>query len=165
MNHSKNTPTVNIVFVLAVAFLFVASVLLVLLMGARVYGNIEEASSSRHNERVCLSYLVVKARASDRAENAVRVGTFGGAPALYLEERFDDTAYETVIYVYDGWVRELFREKGLELPPASGVPIVEAESLAFHFERAGLLAIEYTGRNGDSRVAFARLRSLGEEGP
>ena len=164
MNYNRSHPMVNLTFILAAVFLFIASVLLALLLGARVYGNIEEAASTRYNERVCLSYLVTKIHAGDRGGDGIRVGEFGGVPALYIDEALTDGSYETVVYAYDGWIRELLREKGLVLPPGAGVPLLEVESLSFHFERANLLSIAYVGKDGGSRVAFAHLRSFGEDG-
>ena len=160
MKKSASGHSVDVVFVLAIACGFAASILMVLMLGANIYGNIQKTSDAQFNERVCLSYVSAKIHASDRSGD-LEVGDFQGASALYLNENFDDTPYNTIIYSYDGWIRELFCEKGLDLPPDAGAPIMEARSIRFNAVKPNLLSIEYSDKNGGAGEIFVNLRSEG----
>jgi len=162
MTKANKGHTINVVFVLAVACAFAASVLMVLMLGVRVYSGIEATANAEYKERVCLSYLTVKVHSNDQA-NSVHVGDFSGVSALFIEEEFDGIAYNTIIYTYDGWLRELFCEKDLELGLDSGTPILEVDSVSFHSEKANLLSIEYIDKEGKNGNAFVHLRSKGGE--
>lgn len=160
MLKTKNSHTINVVFVLAVACAFAASVLMVLMLGVRVYADIESTSKAEFSERVCLSYLSTKVHRSDVSGN-VRSDEFAGIPALYIDEEIDGTAYNTVIYAYDGWLRELFCEKGLDLTPDSGTPILEVDSVSFAQMNNDLLAVEYLDQSGKTGNVFIHLRTGG----
>lgn len=119
-------------FVLAVFCFFSISVLMTLMFGGTVYKNIVEKSQEGYNERICLSYIWTKVKRGDEA-GMVTTGDFCGQSALFIDEEFDGVRYRTVIYLYDGWVRELFSEEGLEFSPEDGTPVIEAETLAFEW--------------------------------
>ena len=159
MRKADRGHTIDVIFVLAITCAFAASILMVLMLGVNIYGNIEKTSNEEFNERVCLSYITAKVRSNDRL-GEVEAGNFEGVPALYMYQKFDGVEYNTIIYSYDGWLRELFCEKGL-LPPESGTPVLEMESVTFNTIKSNLLAIEYTDKNGKSGKAFVNLRSGG----
>ncbi|MCL1808345.1 MAG: DUF4860 domain-containing protein [Clostridiales bacterium] len=165
MNTAKNSHTIDVVFVLAVACAFAASVLTVLMLGANVYGSMQKTSEEEFKSRVCLSYIAAKIHANDSL-GKLHVGTYEGAPALYLDAEFDGTGYNTIIYSYDGWLRELFCEKGLELELSSdsGTPVLEIGSVSFENALPNLLSIEFQGSNGDSGKLFVNLRCGGGVG-
>lgn len=121
---------IDTVFVLVVFALFTVSAALALTFGGRIYKNIVEVSEKGHDERICLSYIWAKVKSADEA-GCVYIGDFNGLPSLILKEEYDGITYQTVIYYYDGWVLELFYEKGLEFTPGDGEAIIKTESLAF----------------------------------
>ncbi|MCL1982294.1 MAG: DUF4860 domain-containing protein, partial [Clostridiales bacterium] len=140
-------------------------VLLVLMLGANVYGGMQKTSEEEFKSRVCLSYLSAKVHANDGL-GELRVGTYDGASALYLDSEFDGTMYNTILYSYDGWLRELFCEKGLEaeLSADSGTSVLEVGSVSFENARQNLLSIEYQDSNGAGGKTFVHLRSGGGGG-
>jgi hypothetical protein len=167
MQKATRSHTIDVVFVLAVACAFAASILMVLMLGVNVYGNIQKTSDAQFNERVCLSYVTAKVHRNDTA-GAVRTGDFEGVSALYLDQEIDGTYYNTLIYAYDGWLMELFCEKDsmtdLGLSPESGSPVLEVDSIVFKTVAPNLLFVEYSDNGGVGGSVFINLRSEGGDG-
>jgi len=134
-NYRKRTDTV---FVLMTFCVFAMSVLLVLALSASAYQNMNEISGAGRDEHVALSYVRTRIRSTDTASSIV-AGYFDGVSALFLEETFGGDVFVTVIYHYNGWVHELFHERGSSLSPAQGTPIIQAGSLRFETLSHGLI--------------------------
>jgi hypothetical protein len=132
---------------------------MVLMLGVNIYGNIQKSANAGFNDRVCLSYITAKIHSNDKA-NVVEVGNFDGIPALFMYQDFDGTTYNTILYAYEGWLMELFSEKDL-LPPESGTPVLEIESVFFESVKPNLLSVEYSDKDGNSGRIFVSLRSEG----
>lgn len=148
------------IFVLSLFCVFAAAVLMTLILGTKIHSAIEKASDKAYYSRTALSYITEKLRHCDSADSA-EISEFGGTSALVLTELYNDVEYETVIYVYDGAVRELFREKGLNFGPDAGSEIIKAKALSFAFVSDGLVRIDYTDPKGGSDSTFVYLRSGG----
>ena len=125
---------------LMVFCVFTVSALTVLTLGVRAYRNVTDLSREGYDDRVCLSYVWTKVKNGDEA-GRVGIVDFQGLSALRIDEAHGGVEYRTVIYNYEGWVRELFFEAGLEFPPEAGVPVVENESLSFERLEAGLIKV------------------------
>jgi hypothetical protein len=131
---------IDTAFSLAIFCFFAVSVLLVIMLSANTYANINEISGGGQNERILLSYIRTKIRATDNA-GAISVGEFFGNSALFLEENLAGREFLTAIYLHEGIVRELFHEKGLELSPQDGVQILRTDFLNFSEAENGLIRI------------------------
>jgi hypothetical protein len=164
MRKTMKNHTIDVIFVLAIACAFAASILMVLMLGVKVYGNIQETADVQFNERVCLSYITAKVHRND-ALGDVRTGSFEDVPALYLDQEFDGDYYNTIIYAYNGWLMELFCEKDrmadLDLHPDSGTNVLEVDSVEFQTIKPNLLLVEYRDNNGGGGSIFINLRSEG----
>jgi hypothetical protein len=93
---------------------------------------------------------------------AVSVTEFGGGTALSLTEVLGERSFVTRIYVYDGWVRELFYEEGLEFLPGDGLPILEMDKLDFEMVENGLVRVS-TGF-GSMLISARSSAELEQEG-
>lgn len=167
MRKTVKNHTVDVIFVLAIACAFAASILMVLMLGVNVYGNIQKTSDVNFNERVCLSYITAKVHGNDSA-GEVRTGYFDDVPALFLDQEYDGTYYNTVIYAYDGQLMELFCEKDrmadLGLTPESGTAVLAVDSVTFKKVAPNLLSVNYVDANGGDGSTFINLRSEGGGG-
>ncbi len=144
---------------LIVACVFGAALLLSLTAGAGVYRQVQNRADSSAAQRLGLPYITAKIHSCD-ASGAVRAGIFGGEDAVFLEEDLDGAACETIIYVYDGWLMELFCEKDSGLSPRDGQQIIEARDLTVSQE-GRLLRLTYTDEAGRSETTDVFLRSGG----
>lgn len=131
---------IETVFVLLVFCVFVASVLLVLTFSASAYQNMIYISRDGQDERILLSYVRTKIRNTDSA-GGISVGDFHGLPALILREDFGGNIFLSYIYLYDGWLRELFHEAGQDFMPEAGLPVIRAGSLYFDELENGLIRV------------------------
>jgi len=121
---------IDTVFVVIIFCVFAVSVLMVLLLGARVYRNMIQTSREGQDERIVLSYIWTKVKNTDDFEN-IYVGDFHGIPTLSIDEEIGGLSYSTLIYHFDGWVYELFSETNLDFFPEDGIRIARIDSLSF----------------------------------
>ena len=144
---------------------FGATLLLSLATGASVYRRVADRVEQSAAQRVGLSYITAKIHSYDEA-GAVGAGQIvsgqpggGEAEAVILFQYIDGTDYQTFLYVYDGWLRELFCEAAWPMGPEAGLPITEAQSLEVAEPAEGLLRLTYTGADGTVDTADIYLRS------
>jgi len=138
MNKAVRGQRMDTVFVLMMFLVFAVSVLTVLMLGASVYKNVAVITQDGYNENTCLSYIWSKVKNSDEA-GMVYIGQFQGIDVLCIDEVYGDTTYHTMIYMHDGWVRELFCEDGLDFDLEDGTPVIRAQSLSFQRSDDGLI--------------------------
>ena len=155
----KSRSSAGAVAVLIAACIFGAAMLISLVTGAGVYRQVQERTEAAAAERLGIAYITAKLHSHD-TEDSIRAGTFGDGDAVYLLESMDGLTYETILYVYNGWLMELFSEQGWELKPEAGQQIAEAQSLTVS-EQDGLLRLTYVDGNGQSGTAAVFLRSAG----
>ena len=146
MRKYRSGRSVDTIFVLVIFSIFAFSVLLVLMLGASVYRNINDISRDGEQEHTALSYIWTKSKNFDNA-NSIHVGDFEGVPALFIDEAFGDTEFRTAIYYYDGWLYELFSETDLSFSPADGVRIAPVNGLRFNDLGEGLIEVSTGGKN------------------
>lgn len=141
---------------LIVALLFAQCLLLTVLFGVQSYRAVTASTDYSYARRVALSYLTQRVRAYDRRD-AVAVGKLQNVDALYCYETADGAVYQTILYVYDGWMRELYTAAGQDFMPADGTPLIEAQALSLS-QDGELLHIVLTDSNGKDTVGVLRLR-------
>ena len=144
------------VLVLLLLAVFMVSVLFVLLTGADVVQKLTRRDDISYDRRTAAQYITTRVRQADAADR-VTVRDFDGCDALVLTEEYDGVCYETLVYCYDGMLRELFAESGLEQEPVYGEEILPAES--FTAEQDGArLTIRITA-DGTEETVSLYLRS------
>ena len=145
---------------LALTCVFGATLLLSLAAGAGVYRRVADRVERSAGDRVGLTYITAKIHSYDE-EGTAFAGRFGGQDAVYLLQEVDGLTYETILYVYDGWLMELLCERGWELAPENGQTITQARALTVEEPEPGLLRLRYTGADGGLSTADVYLRSGG----
>ena len=140
--------------------LFAVCILSVLLTGADAYRRLAQRDQLSYDWRTAGQYLSTRVRQADRA-GAVTVRSFGGVDALVLTEEIDGSAYETLVYCYDGYLRELFVSAGGDFSPEDGEEVLQAQSLSLVLDDR-LLTADLIGPAGETQTLTLSLRS-GEE--
>ena len=135
---------------------FAACVLLVLLTGADAYRRLTERDQAAYDRRTCVQYVATRVRQADCA-GGVSVSEFDGVPVLELHETIEGTDYVTLVYCYDGWLRELFAAADAGLDPEAGETVMEAQDLALSLED-GLLTVAVTDSRGMVNTLVLSLR-------
>ncbi|MDE7221414.1 MAG: DUF4860 domain-containing protein [Oscillospiraceae bacterium] len=145
---------------LALTCVFGATLLLSLAAGASVYRRVADRVEQSAGDRVSLSYITAKLHGFDAA-GMVEAGQYGDGDAVFLYEDFDGLIYETILYVYDGQLREMLCEKGWEQDPEFGEIISPAQALQVGQPAPGLLRLSLTGESGLPQIADVYVRSVG----
>ena len=147
------------VFVLLVFAVFMVSVLLVLLSGADTVQRLSERDRKTYHHRTAVQYISTRIRQAD-SRGAVKTEIFDDLSTLVLTEYVDSEAYETRIYCYDGYLREMFCSAGLALPHEFGEKILPMESFTAEMN-SDSLQIVLSLPDGSSEEIFLLLRSMG----
>lgn len=145
---------------LALTCVFGATLLLSLAAGASVYRRVAGRVERSAEDRVSLSYITAKLHAADAA-GRVEVKEYGDGDALFLYEDFDGLTYETILYVYDGYLMEMLCEQGWEQDAEFGETITSAQGLRIERSAPGLLRLALAGESGQEQVADVYVRSVG----
>lgn len=123
-----------------VALLVLCALFFVLAVGAiatgvSAYGRTNSTVEENNALRTAMAYISNQARQGD-ISGGVEKGLIFGRDALILNEHvLDDEGtvytYCTFIYCYDGYLRELYTEKGLEgdMGPEAGTDLIPLDSL------------------------------------
>jgi hypothetical protein len=152
------------VFVLLLFCVFAACVLLVLLTGAGSYQRLTARDEESYDRRVCVQYIAARVRHADQAQS-VYVGDFDGnrsdsGDTLHLLEEIDGEQYDTRIYCYDGYVRELFASSDGDFAPEDGDTVLPAQSLSFSCDPSTeLLTVHTANAAGQESSLSLALRS------
>ena len=153
------------VAVLILTCVFGVTLLMGIFAGAAVYQRVSDRAGSSAEDRVGLSYITAKLHSFDVLQPdgtpAVRTGKVGGQDALILLETIDGVAYETILYVYGGQLREMLCLRDSLQDPGFGEAIAPARSLRIEEPGKGLLRLEYTREDGRTNTACVCLRSGG----
>lgn len=145
---------------LALTCVFGATLLLSLAAGAGVYRRVADRVEESSQARVTLSYLTTKLHAADE-EGKVAYGAFGDGSALFLYQEVDGVTYETILYVFDGYLMEMLCEKDWEMDPEFGGTVSPAQALEVSQPQPGLLRLALTGPDGQTQTADVYIRSVG----
>ena len=145
------------VLVLVLFGVFAVCILAVLLTSADAYRRLAERDEQSYDHRVATQYLATRVRQGDEA-GRVFVETFDGVDALVLQEEIEGEVYETRVYCYDGYLRELFCWEEAELAPEDGEIVLPAQAMSLNLED-GLLDVEIVSGDGETLNLTLALRS------
>lgn len=136
---------------------FVLSALFSILVGSKVYENINTRIENTYRGNIALSYIANKVRQGDEA-GMVFLDELDGVIVLKLKQKIEDSVYVTNIYYQDGRLWELFTDDGSGLGLGDGNEILECSQVSMKME-GGLLQIKTEGEYGGN--LWLSLRSGG----
>ena len=153
--------TVDILFVITLFAVFAISVMTLTGVGARVYESIVNRMDESFNSRTAFTYISNKVHQSD-ADGNVTLGEFGGVEALIISEEIDNITYNTYLYYYDGYLKELFTRAGQNFDPKYGDDILALEGFEVAKLTPSLIKFEIFPAGEAKETLFVHLRSLKE---
>jgi len=122
-NHSENSHIVDLLFVLGLFLIFTVSALFLVLIGSGVYQNTVTKMNQNFDTRTSCAYVTEKLRQND-CYDAISIGTLDGQEALILTQQYGDSSYCTYLYVYNGYLKELFTSTDNTLTADAGQDIL-----------------------------------------
>ncbi len=134
---NRNKHVIDLVFPIALFFVFVVSALMVVMLAANVYGNNTDALQVNDESRTALSYVSEKVRQSD-AGGGMKIIDIEGTQCLSLPAEYGGNDYVTYIYKYGGALKELFVRNDAPISLKSGTDIAEISDMSMEEEEKGL---------------------------
>lgn len=150
----KHGGMVSTLFVIILFMVFMISMFFMVLIGARVYENIDTRVKDNYSGSVSLGYITNKVRQSD-IDGMVNVITVEDTPVLELAQNINGVIYTTWIYYYDGNVCELFTRPDAGLGLDAGLKILECDGLNLTKD-GDAVRIETTGTGAQSVLLSLR---------
>lgn len=162
MRNTAGKHRIDGVFVLLLFSIFAVCVLLVLLTGAGSYRRLTERDAESYDQRIAVQYVAAKIRGAD-ADDCIFTGDFSGTAAsdgdtLHLLEKIGGVLYDTRVYYYEGYIRELFTAADAAFSPEDGNPVLSARGLAFDWN-GRLLTVTATDEAGKTTTLTLAPRS------
>lgn len=148
------------VLVLLIFAIFMVSVLLVLLSGADIVQHLTQRNQRTYHYRTTVQYITTRIRQAD-CEDAVTVDNSGEISTLILMTTIDDRPYQTRIYCYNGYLREIFCEVGTTIDPEFGEEILPMREFRVTCEDS-IVRAELSMPDGGLEQLTLMLRSKGD---
>ena len=157
MKTGQSKRKVDNLMVLLLFGVFAVCILSVLLTGADVYRKLSARDQISYDQRTASQYLATRVRQADRLGD-VSIRSFDGQDTLVFTEEIDDSIYETQVYCYDGYLRELFVAADGDFMPEDGEKVLAAQNLSI-WQDGQILNLELTTPSGELQTLYLYLRS------
>ena len=150
MKHTANKHSLSSTATLLLLAIFALCLLWTLLHGAGVYARLIARDQKAHEHRTGIQYVATKVR---QAPSGLELDSFGSGDALIIPQVINDTTYSTRIYCHEGWLMELFGERGAAFEPRDGEKLMPADCLSLDLQ-GQLLWVNITQGNDLSRLCL-----------
>ena len=154
MKRGQPSHTISGVFVFLLLGIFAVFSTVMVLLGARTYKTTSERTQAHNEGRVAAAYVRSMVRADDET-GVITLEDLDGISTVTMRYVYDDEAYLTRLFVYDGSLRELFAAEEYEFDPEQGEIVCPLDSMTARVQD-GLLTISLTaeGRQTDVDIAL-----------
>lgn len=146
--HLNKKHVIDLIFPVALFFVFAASSLLVILLAANIYQQTTAMAEANYQSRTALSYVTGKIHQGDE-NGGVSLGSFEGHDSVIIQQTYGTQRFITYIYEEDGVLRELFLPEGTTVSGAEGREIMEIHELQMEQIEPGLFSLSCAGENGE----------------
>lgn len=155
---TSNRHMIDLVFPLALFFVFAASALIALILAADLYGSTADRLQINDQGRTVLSYVSEKVRQSDTG-GSMEVAEVDGIPCFALSSEYNNTGYTTYIYEYDGMLKELFIRSDTQASLKDGMDITEIRSFSVNKKGKNLYQFTAIDSQGNESSLLVSERS------
>lgn len=149
------------IFPMLLFLIFTLSALGIVTFSVQIYRNIVERADGRFNTETASAYISEKFRNHDQ-NGSIKISDYKGNQAVSIEETVKDVPFITYIYVYDGYLRELYTEtdRAGELSASDGNEILPMERMDVSSISDRLLKVEFTDSEGRKEETYLSLKSV-----
>ncbi len=158
MEFRTNRHVIDLVFPIAVFFVFTASSLAVLMLAANIYHTQTTDADNNYMTRTSLAYVSEKIRQND-ANGGISVRTVEDRSCLAIESVSYDVSYTTYIYEYEGTLKELFIRDDAKLRLKDGKDIMEVKEFSIEEIGDGLFRFASSDLDGNKTALIVSERS------
>ena len=158
---NRQNHTIDVLFSIALFFVFSATTLVVLLLSANIYKGVVADAENNFQTGTALSYITEKVRQHDENGNeSIYLTTFDNQEALAIAQTFHDTTYVTYIYEMNGELKETFIQEGIPASASAGTTIMEIGSLEITQINSNLLRISCASQSGIQASTLINVHSI-----
>lgn len=163
MNTESNRGrSVSSLFVYVLIGLFALLCVLAVLLGAGVFRSVSKKQEEHATERILTAYLRGMVRSHAEA-GSISVEKGDNGDVLVLSESYDDEAFTTRLYCYEGSLCEQFTYAEDPFEPDSGEYVCDAASFSVEPGK-GVLNVSVTGSDGTPYSVTVAAPGCGEGG-
>ncbi len=161
----KKRTRISDLFPILLFLIFTLSALGVVMISAQLYRSIVNKAGSVLDADIASNYIVEKFRSQDESDK-IKVSDFKGHDAVKLIQDGSEGTFVTCIYVYDGYLRELYvKESELEsCSEDSGVTILEIKEMDIEELAENVLEVNFIGEDNNISKAVVSVKSSLSEG-
>lgn len=135
--------TIFILGIFALASLFLTNI------GVKVYKNIVITNNNNFELRTSLSYIATKIRQADTM-GEVYLTKKDGTDVLVIGEWIDGNKYETLIYYYNGFLCEHYREAETEYTLDYGMEMIQIADFSMKQDEGGMFIFTASNQAGET---------------
>lgn len=151
---------VDALFVMVLFAVFAISALILVTIGADVYRHTVSDMGTNYETRTSVSYITEKIRQNDRSDSDISVTTLDNLPALAMSQEIGGNTYCTYLYYHEGYLKELFVQKGNSIGSnlsEAGMEIMPLQSLEMNTCSDNLLQFRLTTTDGATHDILVSL--------
>lgn len=152
---NRKNHMIDLLFPLALLFVFAVSAISVLLFATSIYRNEVDNSLRVNSARTTIAYVSEKVH---RNEGKVTVGSLDDNDAIIIDQKLNDADCRTYIYACDGELRELFTVSDIEASADLGSRITDIDSFNVSRVSEGLIKIACTDQDGRQAQTFIAIK-------
>lgn len=156
---TRSRHVIDLIFPIALFFVFAASALIVLILAADLYGTTTSRLRVNDENRSALAYIEEKIRQND-TEGALKIVSIEDRDCLAMSADYNGVLCTTYIYEYDGMLKELFIRDDVPFSLKSGRDIMEISSLTITNPEDRLYRFTVTDSEGLESSLIASERSV-----
>jgi hypothetical protein len=150
----------DVLLVVLLLFVYIGCTLLLCVLGANSYGQTVAALQEGYNQRSGVQYIAQKVHQGDIG-GGIRVDEYNGSDALVLVEQTTGKAYETWIFIQDGYLCEELIAAGGGIIPEQAQRIMPLRELTASLDERMLLSIAVVTDTGAVDAVDLAVRSGG----
>lgn len=155
---TQHTHVIDLIFPIAVFFVFAASSLAVLMLAANIYSRQTADAESNYTTRISLSYVNEKIRQND-VDGGISIRSLEGHDCLAMETTLNDVLYTTYIYAHEGMLKELFIRSDTKAHLKDGRMIMEVADFTMDEIGEGLFRFTSVDPDGNTMTLVTSERS------
>ena len=149
---------IDFLFPLALFFVLTATSVALVVLASGTYSRQVQDSEDSFVSRTALSYATEKIHQADEY-GAVYAGTFDGQDAIVICQTYSEQTYMTYLYEYDGYLRELFIQDGVDAKASDGRRILASDSFSFEESQERLFHLYCTNKDGSISDTYVSIKS------
>ena len=156
---TRGRHVIDLIFPIALFFVFAASALIVLILAADLYGSTASRLRVNDENRSALAYIEEKIRQND-AKGALRIVGVEDRDCLAMSADYNGVSCTTYIYEYEGMLKELFIRDDVSFSLKNGRDIMEISGLTMTNPEERLYRFTVTDSEGFESSLIASERSV-----